>query len=481
MKKLVLFLIVLFVSAGFSHAFAQDAQAYQNQVIAEPDTSTGAEITQPVIVSPEESVSVSSEEETDPVVSRMTSALSQAPQNESSKKAILDAQDCYKQAYDAYKKGDFDTAQKQFGIFMEKMKKAEIDSALYYFLSDDFARIFAKLDQIYSIDSSSGAVAPSFPMECPDNTLVDKYIKIYSGSAKDNTRAALERSGAYRDMILKNIQAFGLPKELLYLPIVESLFSNNDTSSAGAAGLWQIVPSQGRAQGLQINYWIDERKDPEKATKAACMYLKELYFMLNDWQLVLAAYNMGEYGLIRDMKFSNAADITQMTSRNAIPKETQAYVPQFIAVVTIANDLEKYGFTDLNYAEPIKYDVYKTDKVIDLKIAAQCAETTVEEIRALNPALKAWCTPQGYPGFELKIPYGSKEKFLANIASVKDLNPSPGFIKYKVVKGDYVEKIAKRYATTPQAIKQDNPQLKKQKYLRLGQVLLIRPGRQYFK
>jgi membrane-bound lytic murein transglycosylase D len=226
-------------------------------------------------------------------------------------------------------------------------------------------------------------------MTTADDALVKKYIAIYSsGKAKERIKTALERSGAYKDMILKILREFGLPEELFYLPIVESLYNLNTVSRAGAVGLWQIMSHRGRALGLQINYWIDERRDPEKSTKAACIYLKQLYLMLNDWHLVLAAYNRGENGLIRDMKFSNASDVSEMISRNAIPKETQNYVPQFITAATIGKDLEKYGFVNLQYSSPQKYDIYKTDKIIDLKIVAQCANTTIEEIKKIKSSVK---------------------------------------------------------------------------------------------
>jgi membrane-bound lytic murein transglycosylase D len=169
-----------------------------------------------------------------------------------------------------------------------------------------------------------------------------------------------------------------------------------------------------------------------------------------------------------------------MVSRKAVPKETQNYVPQFIAAATIGTDLENYGVTNLHYDSPQKYDIYKTDKVIDLKIVAQCAGTTVEEIKKLNPALNAWCTPHGYTNFELKIPYGSKDTFIENIENVKDLNPSPGFIKHKVAKGEWLEKIATKYKTTPKEIYKDNTNLSRQKYLRPGQIIIIIPGRKYF-
>ncbi|MDR1244799.1 MAG: transglycosylase SLT domain-containing protein [Endomicrobium sp.] len=422
------------------------------------------------------------EEQEEIVTSKIANALSRARLDEKTKDKILAASMSYKKAVIAFKKGNLKKSKKYFSMFMDKLSKADIEPGLYAFLFEDIDEILSKLKKFYPTnDSTLLQQEYSVPMTTADDALVKKYIAIYSsGKAKERIKTALEKSGAYKDMILKILREFGLPEEFFYLPIVESLYNLNTVSRAGAVGLWQIMSHRGRALGLQINYWIDERRDPEKSTKAACVYLKQLYLMLNDWHLVLAAYNRGEYGLIRDMKFSNASDISEMVSRNAVPKETQNYVPQFIAAATIGKDLEKYGFVNLQYSSPQKYDIYKTDKIIDLKIVAQCANTTVEEIKKLNPALNAWCTPHGYPNFELKIPYGSREIFIKNIEQVKDLNPSPGFIKHRVVKGEWIEKIAVKYKTTPKEIYKDNRSLLKQKYLRPGQIIVVRPGRKYF-
>lgn len=318
----------------------------------------------------------------------------------------------------------------------------------------------------------------SFVMKAEDSSIVEKYISTYSYKTIKN---ALERSGVYKDIILKIFRDFNLPEELFYLPVIESYYDLNDVSGAGAVGLWQIMAQTGSSLGLKINCWIDERKDPEKSTKAACLYLKRLYAMFNnDWDLALVAYNRGECKLARDMKFSNASTISELVSRNVIPKETKDCFYRFKAVVTIGNNLEKYGFGDLKYAKPLNYDKYTTNKIIDLKIVAQCAETTIEEIRRLNPGLKTWCTPHGYPNFELKIPYGSKEKFKKNIALVKDLNPSSRFVKHKVARGEYIEEIAAKYKVTPKEIYKDSPTLTKQKRLKPGQVIVIRPNRKYF-
>jgi membrane-bound lytic murein transglycosylase D len=450
------------------------------------ENSVQSDITEKEINYPAEIIpSLLSEEETDPIINIVAKAINSAPNNNEMKAAVLESEALYRRAVAAFKDGKAEDSKRFFKLFIQRLDSAEIDPGLYFFLFDDFDNIIDKLKRTCSLTTPAPLVEPenfSMPMEFENNEIIDKYIGIYStGKAKERVKKAIERGGLYREIIMKNLQEFGLPQELQHLPIVESLYNNKDVSNAGAAGIWQIMTHRGRALGLKINYWIDERRDPEKATKAACLYLKQLYLMLNNWHLALAAYNRGEYGLIRDMRFSNSSNVSEMADRNATPKETQRYVPQFIAAAKIATEPEKYGFGDVKILDPLKYDTIKTDKVIDLKIAAKCAGTTLEEIKNLNPALNAWCTPQGYPGFELKIPYGTKTKFLENISKEKDLNPSPGFIKYKVVKGDYIERIAKKYKTVPNEIYKDNPRLSKKKYLQIGQVIVVRPGRKYFR
>jgi membrane-bound lytic murein transglycosylase D len=416
---------------------------------------------------------------------KIARAISKARVDKKTSFKISEAEELYKKAFEYFKSEDFEKSKKYFNFFLKEIERSAISPEVYFFIFDDIENMLVKLKSIYGGSNSyelSKDLQWSIPMTIKDNELVEKYISIYSnGKPKERVQSALERSGAYRRIVLKNLKDFNLPEELFYLPVIESLYNINAVSKAGAVGMWQIMAHRGRALGLKINYWIDERKDPEKSTQAACLYLKQLYIMLNDWHLVLAAYNRGEYGLVRDMKFSNAANISEMVSRKAVPKETQNYVPQFIAAATIGKNLKKYGFDDLNFDQVLQYDKYITNVVIDLKIIAQCAETTVEEIKKLNPALNAWCTPHGYSNFEVKIPYGSKTKFLENLKLVKDLNPSPGFIKHRVAKGDYLDKIAKTYKTTIKEIYANNPNLASRKTLRVGEIVIIRPGKGYFR
>lgn len=403
---------------------------------------------------------------------------------ESLKENIMEADQFLNSALSACGQNNYIDASESYHKFLEKLNSLNLKPEEVEFLLTDCENILRKIKNINGLDTNKNHLNREDALEISmdyDEDILNAWIKKYSvGQSAQSIRLALERSGKYKDMIVSILREYNLPEDLQYLPIIESLFNNNVVSRAKAVGMWQIMAHRGQALGLQINYWVDERRDPVKATRAAAKYLRELFVLLNDWHLALSAYNRGEYGLIRDMKFSNASSVLEMKERNALPKETQNYVPQFIASVKIAKNPEEYGFTNLNYQEPMVFDTVVIDKVIDLKIVAKCANTTVEVIKELNPSILAWCTPHGYKNFELHLPAGTKDLFLENIAKEKDLNPSPGFIKYKVKKGDYLEKIAREFKTTPSAIKEDNPKLKKQKYLQPKQVLVIRPGRKYY-
>ena len=405
--------------------------------------------------------------------------------NYSLKDNIMEADQFLNSALNFCEQSNYIEANENYHKFLEKLNSLNLKPEEIEFLLTDCENILRKIKNINGLDINKNHLnnrneAFEISMDY-DQEILDSWIKKYTvGKSAQGIRLALERSGKYKDMIVSILREYNLPEDLQYLPIIESLFNNNVVSKAKAVGMWQIMAHRGQALGLQINYWVDERRDPIKSTRAAAKYLRELFVLLNDWHLALSAYNRGEYGLIRDMKFSNSSSVLEMKERHAIPKETQNYVPQFIASVKIAKNPEEYGFKDLKYEEPLSFDTVVIDKVIDLKIVAKCADTTVEVIKELNPSILAWCTPHGYKNFELHLPTGTKDIFLENISKEKDLNPDPGFVKYKVKKGDYLEKIAREFRTTVKAIKEDNPKLKKQKYLQPKQVIIIRPGRKYY-
>jgi membrane-bound lytic murein transglycosylase D len=393
--------------------------------------------------------------------------------------AINKAETLYKNAVASYSNGNRARARQLYNEALRILSSANIDPQIQYQLSENFGNLFAKLKRILAGRSPTncGGGSYSIPMD-RDNELVQKYLQLYTKScARGDIQKALERSGMYRAMIVKILREYDLPDELVYLPVIESFYNNDCLSGAGALGLWQLMPERARHLGLKVNYWVDERKDPEKATRAACRYLKELYQMFDDWHMALAAYNRGEYGLARDLRFSNATNIREIRERRAVPKETECFVPQYIACTLIGNNPAQYGLSE-SPAPVLSYDTVVVNTIIDLKIVANCTHATIGEIRRLNPALKAWCTPYSYPGFELHVPSGTRKIFLANIARIKDLNPFQGYIKYRVAKGDCLDLVARKFKTTSAEIRKVN-NIKNPRQLKVNQVLVIRPGRCY--
>lgn len=309
-----------------------------------------------------------------------------------------------------------------------------------------------------------------------NDPLVKKYVALYTGSLRDRTQAAFDRMGKYMDMVSRTIEEERMPRELIYLPVVESEYHLFAVSKAGAVGLWQFMPTTAKYAGLKVNYWVDERRDPDKSTRAAMKTLKSLYDWFDDWHLALAAYNRGMYGIQRDLEFTRSTDFTLLSKRQGIPLETEQYVPKLMALVLIGDNAAEYGFRPPRASTASAPDTVVLNRPLDLKVAAACAGVSETVIRELNPSVRLWVTPSNEPHFAFKVPAGSKDRFQAALAQVKDWNPSPGFVRYTVQKGDILGRIAARFRTTPAAIQREN-NLASAHRLRPGQVLVVRPGR----
>jgi len=328
---------------------------------------------------------------------------------------------------------------------------------------------------VTEISSSSVPHTYAIPLN-PQDPLVQKYLSLYTGPLRARFQATLDRMETWRPFITQCLQEEGLPEELLYLPIVESEYQPNAVSRAGATGLWQFMAPTARYAGLKVNYWVDERRDPEKSTRAALRTLKTLYDWFDDWHLALAAYNRGLYGVQRDLQFTRATNFSSLSQRQGLPEETELYVPKWMACVIIGQNLETYGFRRPSPSVRTGPDRVSLEKPLDLKIAAACAGTTEDEIRRLNPSINLWVTPKEPGSFVLNIPSGSQEVFEKRLAEVKDWTPSPGIVRYRVKKGDVLGRIAQKYHTTATALQKEN-KISHPSRLRPGQVLVIRPGR----
>lgn len=372
----------------------------------------------------------------------------------------------------------YEDARSDFESIVDKLKAIENAK------TSESSSLLEVPEEELAVATATPAVMPKFAKMYtitvdPANALTQKFLGFYTSERRREVVAkALARSGRYREMILNELKNEGLPSELFYLVMVESEFNAKAYSRAGAAGLWQLMPATARKLGLKVNYWLDERFDPQKSTKAALRYLKELYHWFDDWHLALAAYNRGEHGIGRDLQYTRATDFTEVAAAQAPPMETRHFVPKFMACVLLGENPRDYGFYP-RYETPEPYEEVAIDKPLDLKIAAQCAGANEETLRRLNPAVRAWCTPKGHPNFILRVPAGSRQSFLQNLAQVKDWNPRPDVLRYRVQRGDALSVIARRYKTTVAQIKQEN-NLSNTRFIRAGQVLRIRPGRQYY-
>lgn len=306
------------------------------------------------------------------------------------------------------------------------------------------------------------------PLSLFRNSRVDNYIKYYQGKGRKYFTLYLQRMGKYKHLLKKVLREEGLPEDIIYLAMVESGFNPNAYSRAGAVGIWQFIRSTGRIYGLTINNYIDERRDPEKSTRAAAKFLKRLYAELDDWYLTMAAYNFSKRKLVRAMRRHKTRDFWKLRT---IPRETRNHIPKIIAAAIISKNPSAYGFRNIQYMKPISYDKVHIDKCIDLAVASKCAKADYLELKSLNPELRTWFTPPYPDGYTLKIPSGTKETFKKNYAAVPDKLKVSKVI-HRVRRGETLSLIARRYHTTIHNIKSVNS-LRSIHRLSIGQKLVI--------
>lgn len=312
---------------------------------------------------------------------------------------------------------------------------------------------------------------PNFDIPIVINAQVEQFIQYFQTTARRVFTNWLARSERYIPFMKNLLKENGLPEDLVYMALIESGFNPYAYSRSKAAGPWQFIYLTGKRYGLRSNWWIDERRDPEKSTIAAAKYLKDLYDMFECWYLAAAGYNAGEKKIATAMKRYGTEDFWELTKYQYLKQETKDYVPQMIAAALIAKEPQKYGFIDIDYQEPLRYEKVKVPKVTDLRLIAQACEVTVDEIKDLNPELSRWCTPPNFPHYEIKIPSGKKELFERNFGALSSGERAP-FKIHAVRKGETVLKVAKLYRVDTEPILELNHMNKKSR-LSKGMELLI--------
>ncbi|TAN41826.1 MAG: LysM peptidoglycan-binding domain-containing protein [Nitrospirae bacterium] len=334
-----------------------------------------------------------------------------------------------------------------------------------------------KEEAVPTPQANRGTLIPDVDSNKVASRAVEKNLGLFSKRIKERFSLYLSRSGQYLELMKGLLRSKDVPEDIVFLSLIESGFNPNAYSIARAAGPWQFISSTAKRYGLQINWWKDERRDPVKSTLAAADYLKDLYGMFGSWSLAMAAYNAGEGKISRAIKRNKSDDYWDLLDTRHIRNETKEYVPRFIAASMIASNPEDFGFEGIEYHQPMSYDEVQLKYPIDLTVAAECAGTDLETIKKLNPELRRWCTPPDVPHYVLRVPKGSKEAFLENLAMFPE-DERFTIEKYTVKKGDTLKKIAKRTGVPEQAILSLND-MEKIMPLAAGHVVYLPPKALY--
>jgi membrane-bound lytic murein transglycosylase D len=295
------------------------------------------------------------------------------------------------------------------------------------------------------------ATVSQLPLQ--ENDAVLSYVHYFSTErGRKVLLGGLRRSGRYRPLVQRILDDEGVPQELIYLAQVESGFLPRARSNKQAVGMWQFVQFRGRQYGLMQTPGTDDRLDPEKATRAAAKHLHDLYAMFGDWYLAMAAYNCGPGCVQRAVERTGFADFWELRRLNVLPKETANYVPVIIALTIMAKNPKDYDLENLDTDRPVEYETMDLDTPTSLSLIADSSDRPVSEIQDLNPALLKSVAPSGY---QLRVPKGT----LATVRSALEMVPAnhrADWRIHRVVPGETLTEIARRYATPVSALTSAN-------------------------
>jgi membrane-bound lytic murein transglycosylase D len=444
----------------------------------------------------------------EPLTASVPTQLQQTDFNDPINQVILQARLRFERGEDLYERGSLKRAKDEFNaavdLILEKSQANPKDVRLQRELSELVTRVTvmelaalregdgftdetdhpAAIDDLEHVETFPTLIDPKLrkkaeeevqevahdlPIEINDRVL--GFLEYYqNGRGRGAMEVGLERVGRYQPMIERILKEEGVPLDLIYLCQAESAFEPRAVSRAAAKGMWQFISSRGKEYGLRQTWWIDERSDPEKSTRAAARHLKDLYQEFGDWYLAMAAYNSGPVRVQRAMEKTGADNFWALAEKRALPKETINYVPNILALTIIGKNPSKYGFSVVS-APSVETDRVNVDKATDLRVIAEAIDVPVEELRALNTHLLRWTTPPDDPDFQLILPKGYADKFKDQISSLPEAKRI--IIREHIVrKGETLGAIAKKYGvTTAQIIQANN--FGKTPVLRVGQTLDI--------
>jgi membrane-bound lytic murein transglycosylase D len=286
-----------------------------------------------------------------------------------------------------------------------------------------------------------------------ENSRYKYYVKRFTEDIPNVFQKWLERSNKYIYIVKDILRREGVPDELAYLPFTESGFNPTAVSRAGASGMWQFMRGTGKVYDLNDDYWVDERRDFEKATIAAARHFRELYEDLDDWYLAMAAYNAGMGKILRAIKRYDSKDFYTLSRYPYLKQETKDYVPKYMALRHIFCNYQDYGF-ETPVETPLIFDRITLDKQANLFVIAKLTGTDIDTLRDLNPELKKPMTPP-VKSYSLRVPYGTAEVLETQIASMTQ----DELLQYRIYnarRGQSIDSIAKKYGVSTSELKAAN-------------------------
>ena len=420
-----------------------------------------------------------------------TPAPAQTPQQEKADPVpgiIAEAEKAYATGQEDYKAGHLDAAKQDFNHAVDILMQGPVDIKSDERLQQEFDKITEEINKLEMVAFKEGdgfaeqqpepapideANQVTFPADATVtakaeadlkntrsdlplmiNEYVAGYINYFSTHGRSVFEGAWVRSGRYKEMIQRVFREEGVPQDLIYLAQAESGFKPLALSRARARGMWQFMASRGVGYGLRRSWWVDDRQDPEKATRAAARHLKDLYNQFGDWYLAMAAYNSGPGNVQQAVRRTGYADFWELYKRNVLPAETKNYVPIILAMTIMSKNPAQYGLDSIQPDPAMKYDVVKVNYPVDLRLVAECVDVPIEQMVDLNPSLLRRTTPKDQP-FDLRLPEGTKDKYETAIATIP-VEKRVAWRYYKVQPGDTLAGVARKYRTTERAIAQAN-------------------------
>lgn len=470
------------------------------------------------------------------VVEEVSAPESQQEEAEADPTVDLDeiikiAESHYEKGSAYYQEGNWVLAEQEFDTALGTLLDADVDAETHYKLGKAYNKLFYNIHKL-ALQQRQARLAPppqppdeedsapietseteqppeqeepeepevsaAAPPEEVDSALdrvdidetdpdIAKYVKQFSRE-QSQWRTGLQKAAQYTPMMEEIFREHQLPTELIYMPLVESNFRIDAVSPAGAVGLWQFVRTTARNYGLRVDSWVDERRDPDKATRAAAQYLKDLYDMLGCWDLAMAGYYMGEYRVHKAIGLHRTRDISALAGTKTFGWGAKRYVARIKAAILVATHPEQYGMQSEQTIEPFRYETVQVNKGVSLKDIATAVGVSYQQLKALNPELKKAVTPPGKGKYRLKVPVGMGEVMVAKLlehatapakaattTKPSQANPSKSsddYLVHRVQRGETLAKIAQRYGVKV-AILQNFNQIHNVRALQIGQQLKV--------